>query len=75
VVASRQGADTAVVHFAKADRTLEGVYPYLFSRFAAGAGATWLNFEQDLGKPGLRQAKRALDPVRTLRKCRLSRVR
>jgi hypothetical protein len=45
----------------------------MFSRFAAAAGSTWLNFEQDLGKAGLRQAKRALDPVRLLRKCRLSR--
>ena len=72
LLASRQGSDTAVVHFAKADRSLEGVYPYLFSRFAAGTGGAWLNFEQDLGKPGLRRAKRALDPVRMLRKCRVS---
>jgi hypothetical protein len=74
LVASRLGADTAVVHFAKADRTLEGVYPYLFSRFAQGADYSWLNFEQDLGKAGLRQAKRALSPAYTLRKCRLSRI-
>lgn len=72
LLASRLGTDTSVVHFAKADRRLEGVYPYLFSRFATGAGSRWLNFEQDLAKPGLRQAKRALDPVRLVRKYRLS---
>jgi hypothetical protein len=59
------------VHFAKGDRSHAGVYPYMFSRFAAESGAAWLNFEQDLGKPGLRRAKRALDPARLIRKYRL----
>jgi uncharacterized protein len=69
---SQLSEDTVVVHFAKGDRELEGVYPYLFSQFAANAGVPWLNFEQDLGKIGLRRAKQALDPVRKLPKFRLS---
>jgi hypothetical protein len=72
LLARRIGKNGMAVHFAKGNRDYDGVYPYLFSRFAATAGASWLNFEQDLGKPGLRQAKRALDPVRQLRKLRLS---
>jgi uncharacterized protein len=71
---SRLAGGTVAVHFAKGDRNMAGVYPHLFSRFADRAQAEWLNFEQDLGKPGLRQAKRALDPLHRLRKFRLSRI-
>jgi uncharacterized protein len=71
LLAQNLGENGAAVHFAKGDREREGIYPYMFSQFAASAGVSWLNFEQDLGKPGLRQAKRALDPVRQLRKYRL----
>jgi hypothetical protein len=65
----------AIVHFAKGRRTLPGVFPHLFSRFAeVGAGRfTHLNFEQDLGNPGFRQSKRAYGPAGLLDKHRLSR--
>ena len=72
LLAQRLGRRSVAVHFAKGNRNYPGVYPYLFSRFAATCEATSLNFEQDLGKPGLRQAKRALDPLGQLRKYRLS---
>ena len=72
LVAQWLGQSSMAVHFAKGDRSHAGVYPYMFGEFAARSGATWLNFEQDLGKPGLRRAKRALDPLRLLRKYRLS---
>jgi hypothetical protein len=72
LVAQSLGQFSMAVHFAKGDRSHAGVYPYMFSEFAAQSGATWLNFEQDLGKPGLRRAKRALDPARLLRKYRLA---
>jgi hypothetical protein len=64
----------AVVHFAKGRRSLAGVYPHLFSRFAEGSAGRFaqLNFEQDLGKPGFRQAKRAYGPVELLSKHRLT---
>ena len=61
------------VHFAKARRDLPGAYPFLFSSYAAAAGVETLNFEQDLGKPGFRQAKRALGPRCQLRKYRVFR--
>jgi hypothetical protein len=73
LLASRLGDQSAAVHFAKGNREYSGVYPYLFSQFAACAGVERLNFEQDLGASGLRQAKRALDPADQLRKYRLSR--
>lgn len=71
LLAQSLGRNGAAVHFAKGNRNYPGVYTYMFSQFAARTGASWLNFEQDLGKPGLRQAKRALDPAAQLRKYRL----
>jgi hypothetical protein len=66
--------DAAVVHFAKGRRSLAGVYPHLFSRFAEGADGRFarVNFEQDLGKPGFRQSKRGYGPVELLAKHRLT---
>jgi hypothetical protein len=60
-----------VVHFAKGRRDQAGLYPWMFARFAAVCGAKILNFEQDLGSPGLAQAKRALAPASVLHKYRL----
>lgn len=71
LLAHRLGDDSMAVHFAKGNREYAGVYAYLFSQFAAHAGVEWLNFEQDLGAPGLRQAKRALAPAFQLSKYRL----
>jgi hypothetical protein len=71
LLAQRLGSDSTAVHFAKGDRASPGVYPYLFSQYAARSHSARLNFEQDLGKPGLRRAKRALDPDRMQRKYRL----
>jgi hypothetical protein len=65
---------SVAVHFAKATRTIPGLYPWLFSRFARRCGRYRLNFEQDLGHAGLRQAKRALEPLRLLHKYRVSRA-
>jgi uncharacterized protein len=74
LLAQSLGSGSGAVHFAKGDREQPGVYPYMFSRYAERSCETWLNFEQDLGNPGLRRAKRALDPVRMLRKYRLAAV-
>lgn len=60
-----------VVHFAKGRRAFAGVYPWMFATFAADCGAAELNFEQDLGKPGLAQSKRALAPLERRRKFRV----
>ena len=66
---ARQGERT--VHFAKGRRAHAGVYPWMFARFAGLAGADRLNFEQDLGNPGLAQSKRALAPMGRISKFRL----
>lgn len=71
LMASRLPDGSKAVHFAKARRDLPGAYPYLFSSYARVAGVATLNFEQDLGKAGFRQAKRALGPRCLLRKYRL----
>lgn len=73
VLASALGPDMAVVHFAKGLRGPVGVYPFMFRAFAqAHPDLRWLNFEQDLGHPGFRQAKRSYRPARMQRKFRLA---
>lgn len=68
------GADgSRIVHFAKGRRAFSGAYPWLFAHYAGVARAERLNFEQDLGKPGFAQAKRAFAPIERLRKYRLKR--
>ena len=73
LLASTVREDTATVHFAKGKRKFDGVFPYMFNRFASGVGSgfTYLNFEQDLGNPGFRQAKKSYAPAFFLRKYRL----
>jgi len=73
LLASRLPDGSKAVHFAKARRDIAGSYPALFSAFAREAGVARLNFEQDLGHPGFRQAKRALGPCYLLPKYRKTR--
>jgi len=62
------------IHFAKADVTFQGVYPYLFQSMAMELpeDIEWLNWEQDLGDAHLHQAKQAYQPEILLKKWRLS---
>lgn len=60
-----------IVHFAKGRRAFSAAYPWMLARYAAKVGMGRLNFEQDLGKPGFAQAKRAFAPITQLRKYRL----
>ena len=63
-IAERLGRDTAVVHFEKADPAVTGLYQLInhwLCREALGAFA-FVNREQDLGIPGLRQAKAGWRP-------------
>jgi hypothetical protein len=58
-IAERLDPATAVVHFEKADPAVAGLYQLInhwFCRELLG-GFTFVNREQDLGIPGLRQAK------------------
>jgi len=68
------GADgSRIVHFAKGRRAFAGAYPWMFAAYAAQHPGARLNFEQDLGKPGFAQAKRALAPAGRIDKYRLRR--
>ncbi|OGY35225.1 MAG: hypothetical protein A3D99_00960 [Candidatus Andersenbacteria bacterium RIFCSPHIGHO2_12_FULL_45_11] len=61
----------AISHFVKADTQYSGVYSYLMYATAtelSTKGCTLLNYEQDLGIPGLRYAKDVFRPVHFLKK-------
>lgn len=52
----------AVSHFSKANTTFVGVYDYFLrecAKILIDHGCTHLNYEQDLGIPGLRESKRS----------------
>jgi len=64
----------AVSHFTKADISFEGIYDYLMkenAKFLLEYKCKFLNFEQDLGLPGLRNSKRSF-MSRFLRKFTIS---
>lgn len=72
VLASAISTDIAVIHFAKGKRWFNGVFPFMFRQFARTYRQfTLVNFEQDLGRPGFRQAKRSYNPLRLEPKYRL----
>jgi hypothetical protein len=71
LLASRRD-DIHVVHFAKGRRAFTGAYPWMFARYAEMSQARLLNFEQDLGNPGLAQSKRAFRPIEQRAKWRLN---
>lgn len=55
---------TALLHFAKSLHDVKGATPFLYKDFASHlpSSVQWINLEQDLGIPALRQAKKAYDP-------------
>lgn len=57
-------ADTAVVHFEKANPEIRGLYQVINQRFCENAltGFKFVNREQDVGEPGLRRAKEGYHP-------------
>lgn len=63
-VGERLNADTAVVHFEKANPEIRGLYQVVNQRFCEHAlsGFELVNREQDLGEPGLRRAKEGYHP-------------
>lgn len=63
----RQTPDTAVIHFEGADREVKGLYQVVnreSARVIAGQGYAWINREEDMGDPGMRQAKLSYLPAR-----------
>jgi hypothetical protein len=65
--------DMFVFHFAKAVSTSLGLYQYMYQYFAQNIPDhyTFLNWEQDLGLPGLRKAKTSFHPSRMVKKGRI----
>lgn len=65
----------SMLHFTKADTDYVGIYPYLMQKLAqelADAGAHTLNYQQDLGVPGLRRGKQSYAPIGYLGKYTVS---
>jgi hypothetical protein len=61
----------AINHFIKADTKYQGIFSYLMQENAnilISHHRSHLNFEQDLGLPGLRQSKSTFRPVYFLKK-------
>ena len=64
---------TALMHFSKFLHNYKGVTPYIYQDFAnkLPESVEWINLEQDLGIPSLRQAKESFAPDMLLTKWRL----
>ncbi len=61
----------AICHFAKVDISFSGVFEYIMKESALillEKGAVYLNYEEDLGLPGLRFSKNSFNPTSFLRK-------
>lgn len=69
--------DTFGVHFEKADISLDGSYSIINQLFASNLPEQylWLNREEDMGVPGLRQAKMSYHPVKLLEKCKAIKIK
>jgi len=74
-VGERLNQDTAVCHFEKADHFMEGLSQLVNREFARllFTDCRFINREQDLGEPGLRNAKLSYHPVELVKKFRLRR--
>jgi hypothetical protein len=67
--------DTAITHFGISDSTYEGSSRYVThatAKLLHQHGCIYLNYEQDMGVPGLRKAKQAYRPVHLLKKYKIS---
>ena len=67
--------ETAVCHFEKADHFMEGLSQLVNREFARllFTDCRYINREQDLGEPGLRNAKLSYHPVELVKKFRVRR--
>ncbi len=65
---------TAVIHIEKADPDIQGLYAMVNQRFCeqCWGEVEFINREQDLGDPGLRQAKESYYPERLVEKFRIT---
>lgn len=56
-----------IIHFSKAQQKIKGLYQYMYQALAqyldqTFSGIKWINMEQDLGFPQVRQAKHSYEP-------------
>jgi uncharacterized protein len=74
LLGEKLSADTFALHFAKGMTRFKGVYQFMYNVFAKELGTEyeWVNFEQDLGIPELRQAKESYQPDKMAVKYRVS---
>ncbi len=73
-VYSRINSDTADIHFEKADHTVKGAPQILtvkMAEYLLEKGFIFMNREQDMNEPGLRQAKRSLAPCTMIKRRKL----
>jgi hypothetical protein len=72
VLGEKLNATTSVCHFEKADPFLEGLYQLVDREFnrLLFTDCTWVNREQDLGEPNLRDSKLSYHPVELVKKFR-----
>jgi hypothetical protein len=75
-VGERLNHETAVCHFEKADHFMEGLSQLVNREFARllFTDCRYINREQDLGEPGLRNAKLSYHPVELVKKFRVHRT-
>lgn len=73
IIGEKLTADTFCMHFAKADISYKGVYQYINQEFAKSLADRYqfINMEQDLGSPELRQSKHSYEPIRYCKKLRV----
>jgi len=74
-VGERLNRETALCHFEKADHFMEGLSQLVNREFARllFTDCRYVNREQDLGEPGLRNAKLSYHPVDLVKKYRVQR--
>ena len=73
-IGERLSADTIVIHYEKGCPDYKGVYQAINQMFLAQLNGEyrWVNREQDLGEEGLRKAKLSYNPVKFLKKYRVT---
>jgi uncharacterized protein len=73
VIGERSASDYYIVHFSKGVRSIKGIYQYLFQELAKSLEGTcpWINLEQDLGIPTIRNSKLSYHPDMLVKKWRV----
>jgi len=71
IINEHHSNDSVVSHFSKTDVSMTGATAYLVNengKYLTSLGYEYINYEQDLGLPGLRKSKTLWQPVDYLRK-------